>query len=93
MGRTLQMDVEYTDFDRPRRLASSTHLSFMDTRGALTFDPAPDGTHLRWSWRVEPRGLFRVMSPVVASMGRRQEQRIWTGLKRLLEEQKTPPPQ
>jgi len=44
---------------------------------------------MRWSWDVEPRGMFRAMGPLVARMGRRQEQRIWAGLKRLLEGQGT----
>ncbi len=89
MGRTLEMTIEFTGYERPRRLASSTHMSSMDTRGALTFDPVPEGTRMRWSWDVEPRGMFRAMGPLVARMGRRQEQRIWAGLKHLLEGQGT----
>ena len=89
MGRTLEMAIEFTGYERPRRLASSTHMSSMDTRGALTFDPVPEGTRMRWSWDVEPRGMFGAMGPLVARMGRRQEQRIWAGLKHLLEGQGT----
>jgi hypothetical protein len=89
MGRTLEMAIEFTGYERPRRLASSTHMSSMDTRGALTFEPVPEGTRMRWSWDVEPRGMFRAMGPLVARMGRRQEQRIWAGLKHLLEGQGT----
>jgi len=54
-------------------------------------DPVADGTQLRWSWELEPRGILKLLSPMVARMGRSQEQRIWTGLKRLLEKQRTPP--
>jgi hypothetical protein len=63
----------------------------MELHGGLTFDRVPDGTRMRWSWELQPRGLLKLMSPLVARMGRRQEQMIWTGLKRLLEVQKTPP--
>ena len=42
---------------------------------------------MRWSWGVEPRGMLKLLSPLVARMGRRQEQTIWTGLKDLLEGQ------
>ncbi len=87
MGRSFEMLIEFIGYERPRRLASSTHLSFMDTQGALTFDPVPEGTRMRWSWEVEPRGVFRVMSPMVVRVGRRQEQAMWTNLKHLLEEQ------
>lgn len=89
MGRPVRMDIEFTGYDRPRRLASATHLSFMETRGGLTFEPVPGGTRMRWSWEVQPRGIFKLMGPVVAGMGRRQERRIWTDLKRLLEARAT----
>ena len=38
-GRTMPTTMELTEFDRPRRLASSTHSSMMDTVGTLTFEP------------------------------------------------------
>jgi uncharacterized membrane protein len=84
-GRTMPLIIEFTDFDRPRRLASSTHSSMMKTTGALTFEPHAHGTLMRWAWNVRPRGLLRRIPAVVALIGRRQEQRIWGNLKRLLE--------
>ena len=42
---------------------------------------------MRWSWRVETPGAMKLLAPLVARMGRRQERRVWTSLKRLLEEQ------
>ena len=57
----------------------------MDLHGGLRFDPVAGGTLLRWSWKLRPHGLLGLARPMVARMGRRQEQRIWTGLKRLLE--------
>jgi hypothetical protein len=61
-------------------------MSSMDIHYTLTFDSVPEGTRMRWSGDLEPHRIFKLMSPMVARMGRRQEQRIWTGLKRLLEE-------
>ncbi len=83
--RTMQMTIEFTGFDRPRRLASSTHSSMMDTVGALTFDLTAKGTRMRWSWDVHPRGALRLMPVIVRLVGRRQERHIWGNLKRLLE--------
>ena len=40
---------------------------------------------MHWSWDVRPRGLLRLMSPLVSRVGRRQEREIWGNLKRLLE--------
>ena len=84
MGRTMPMIVEFTGYERPRRLASVTRSSMMETEGALTFESVPGGTRMRWSWDVRPRGVLRLMAPLVGVIGRRQEQRIWGNLKRLL---------
>jgi len=87
MGRRMPMVVEYTGFERSRRLASLARSSMVETEGTLTFEPVRGGTRMRWSWDVRPVGLLRLMSPIVGAIGRRQEQRVWGGLKRLLEAQ------
>ena len=89
-GRPVEMTITFTDYERPRRLTSSTHLSNMEIQGTLTFDPVPEGTRMRWFWELESRGMLKLMTPVVALIGRRQERSIWTGLKRYLEAQEVP---
>ena len=71
MGRTMPMTVEFTAYERPWRLASLTHSSMMETEGALTFETVPGGTRMRWSWDVRPRGVLRLMTPIVGAIGRR----------------------
>ena len=83
------MVIEFTVFVRPLRLASSTQMSSMDVRGVLTFEPVPEGTRMRWDWQLTPRGLLKLATPLIARVGRRQEERIWAGLKRVLDEQET----
>jgi uncharacterized protein YndB with AHSA1/START domain len=85
LGRTVGMTIEYTTYDRPRRLASSIHMPAADIAGTLRFDPVASGTRMGWSWVVRPCGLYRLLTPVIARMGRRQEQENWGGLKRFLE--------
>ena len=92
MGRPVPMTIEFTAFEPPRRLASSSHLSTMDIEGTLTFDRVPEGTCMRWSWELTPRGAIRLMMPLVAWMGQRQEMAIWDGLKQYLEAQPRPAP-
>jgi hypothetical protein len=92
MGRATGMTIVFTGYDRPRQLASSTHLAFMDIHGELRFEPVPGGTRMQWCWEVRPRGVLRLMSPLIARMGRRQEKAVWIGLKRLLEDHGRPPP-
>ena len=56
-----------------------------DISYTLTFEPAGSGTRMRWSGQVRPKGAFYLLGPLIARMGRCQEQRIWTSLKQHLE--------
>ena len=89
-GPVAEMTIEYTAYDRPKRLASTTHLSNMEIKGVLLFEPIPDGTRMQWIWDIQPRGFLKLIGPLVRRMGERQERAIWTGLKRLLEAQPHP---
>jgi hypothetical protein len=97
MGRTVETVIECTGYDPPRLLASRSRSSFgplpaTEIQGTLTFEPAPRGTRMRWSWRIKTPGLLKPMTPLIARMGKRQEETIWTNLKHLLEEQSVPSP-
>ena len=87
MGRPIEMTIEFTEFERPRRLESSTHMPTMKIQGTLTFDPVPEGTRMRWSWALQPHGVLRLLGPLITRMGQRQEEAIWAGLKRFMEAQ------
>lgn len=87
MGRTAEMTIEWTAYERPKRLASSTHLSTMEIDGTLTFDAVPGGTRMRWSWELKMRGLFKLIAPIIVRMGQHQEKTVWMNLKHLLEAQ------
>lgn len=91
MGRAAEMRIELTGYDRPARLASRTIMRQADMEGMLTFEPAPPGTRMRWSWQVRPKGAVRLLAPLITWMGRRQEQTIWASMKRYLEDT-TPAP-
>ena len=84
-GRPVDMDIEVTDYARPSRLASTTRMSTAEIHGAVTFEPGPGGTRMRWSWELQPKGVFRLLGPVIARIGRRQEAQIWAGLKQYME--------
>ena len=83
--RPVAMTIDITGYERPRRLASTTRLPTMEIRGLLTFEPVPEGTRMRWRWTLEPRGLLKALGPLIVRIGRRQEQAVWSSLKRLLE--------
>jgi hypothetical protein len=53
--------------------------------GTVTFEPDPVGTRLRWSWQLRPKGVLKILTPVMGWLGRRQEATTWALLKRHLE--------
>jgi hypothetical protein len=85
LRRPAEVTIEITGYEPPRRLDSSIHMSTMDIEGRLTFDPAGAGTRMHWSWELLPHGVLRPMAPLVARIGRRSEQRVWSNLKHYLE--------
>ena len=85
MGRTAEMLIECTGYDRPALLASTATMAQADFSYLLTFEPAAAGTRMRWSGQVRPKGAFRLLGPVITWLGMRQEQRIWASLKLHLE--------
>ena len=85
-GRPVTMTTEFIGVERPRRIDETSSWRGWSSSGHLSFDPVPAGTLMSWSWDVRPKGVMRTMGPLVRSIGRRQERRIWTALKGLLEE-------
>ena len=82
-GRTAEMLIECTGYDRPRLLTSA--MTMQQAEISYTFEPAAGGTRMRWSGQVRPKGAVRLLAPVITWMGTRQEQRIWASLKEHLE--------
>ena len=84
-GKAVDMVIEVTRFERPRRLDSTTHMAAMDLDGSLTFDPIHGGTRMSWAWNIHPSGALLWFKPLVGVIGGRNERRIWTALKAHLE--------
>ena len=89
-GRVTSMTVEYTVFERPHRLGSVSTLSTMTITGGLTLEAVAEGTRMRWSWTLAPRGWLRLANPLIRLIGKRQERATWSNLKRLLESRSPP---
>ena len=85
MGRTAEMLIEYSRYEPSTLLASTTTMKQLDISYTLTFEPDAAGTRMRWSGKVRPKGAYRLLGPVITWMGIRQEQRIWSNLKKHLE--------
>jgi hypothetical protein len=57
------MLIENTDYDRPRLLASTTTMKQIDIAYTLKFELVADGTRMRWSGEVRPKGGLRLLGP------------------------------
>jgi Polyketide cyclase / dehydrase and lipid transport len=86
MGRTAEMLIECTGYDRPKLFATTTTMRQADISYTLRFDPAGGGTRMRWAGEVRPKGVSRLLGPLITWLGSRQEQRIWASLKQHLEQ-------
>ncbi len=84
-GRTADLLIEITDFDRPNLLASVTTMAQADIRYVLRFEPVASGTRMSWSGQVRPKGALHLLGPLIVWLGRRQEERIWQSMKVHLE--------
>jgi hypothetical protein len=85
LGRTAEMLIECTGYERPALFATTTTMAQADIAYTLRFEPVAAGTRMRWSGQVRPKGAYRLLGPVITWLGGRQEQRIWMALKRHLE--------
>jgi hypothetical protein len=59
----VEMLIEVTEFQRPRRFGSRTTMPSVDVDGGLTFEPAAGATRMIWSWEVRPSGRLRLLGP------------------------------
>jgi uncharacterized protein YndB with AHSA1/START domain len=82
----MPMQVEYTGFEPPTRLASRTSSPMMATTGEVTCTADGDGTLLSWDWQYRLTGALRVGGPVFALFAGRWERRNWLRLRDLLED-------
>ncbi|HEV2255280.1 MAG TPA: SRPBCC family protein [Streptosporangiaceae bacterium] len=80
-----EIAIEYTGFQRPSRLTSTMRMAQAEFSEMITFEPAGAGTRLRWSWDVWFTWPLRLLAPVLARVGGRQEQATLASLKRYLE--------
>ncbi len=84
--RPVETTIECTGLDRPRRFATRSVMAGAVAEGEVRCDPISAGTQFSWDWQVSVSGPARITGPLIGVIGRRQGRRIWTGLKRMLED-------
>jgi uncharacterized protein YndB with AHSA1/START domain len=89
-GRMGSFRGEISEFERPSRVVYKETLRWFGTpvvvgRIEYEFSPDPRGTAVHHVAESELHGIFRLMRPMVAVIGRGERQRTVTALKRSLE--------
>jgi hypothetical protein len=84
--RSVDMIVEIAGHDCPHRLRTTTHLFLMDIDDDLRFESEGEDILLRWASDLQPHGLLRLLTPLMAAVGRRQTRAIWNHLQTTLDD-------
>jgi len=79
------VDVEITEFERPNRFTMVSATKAGRFSHTISLTQTPGGTRLEQGASLEPKGLSRLMAPIVGSMIRRQFRRDNAKLKQVLE--------
>ena len=80
------VEYDFPVFDRPVRFAHRGLVKVGEMYHAFEFEPVPDGTRLTQAIRAEPRGIGKVLRPVMAPMLRKLARTIGAELKEHLEQ-------
>jgi len=71
VNRGQEMTSEVTRFDPPDRLDFDVTSRFMDVGSAFTFTPADGGTTLAIEFEPRPKGVMKVLFPLLSPVIRR----------------------
>jgi len=82
---TVRLDV--IAFERPRQVTFRGQARTMAFDDAIALSPGPAGIILRAAMEAHPRGIMKVLSPLVGRVMRQQFAANWLQLKATLEQQ------
>ena len=88
-GQSMEMIYEFTTYERPQRLVAHTIKGPIDVQGTETFAPVPGGTRFRWVMEMKPRGVFKLLAPLISRGFGKTLDTLLANIKRLLEAQQT----
>jgi hypothetical protein len=84
------IEYEFSEFDRPVRFAHRALVKMGEMYHAFELEPVAKGTRLTQTIRVEPRGIGRVLRPLMPPMLRKLVRTINVELKQHLEQGERP---
>lgn len=80
------VEYEFPEFDRPVRFAHRGPVKVGEMYHTFELEPVPGGTRLTQAIRAEPRGIGRLLRPVMAPMLRKLLRTLNAELKEHLEQ-------
>jgi uncharacterized protein YndB with AHSA1/START domain len=83
-GRAIDGDYRVTTFDRPRQLAFDVIAGPARPTGTFTLAPEGEGTRLTFVLELQPKGVMRLMSPMIVKTMQGEVANL-DALKRVLE--------
>ncbi len=80
------IEYEFPEFDRPVRFSHRALVKVGEMYHTFEFEPVSEGTRLTQAIRAEPRGIGRLLRPLMPAMLRKRVRTINVELKQHLEE-------
>ena len=79
------MEYEVLSADRPRRITTHGKARFFEFDSTFDFTPDGGGTRLDGSMRPHPKGLFRLLTPFMGGMIKKQVDKGMASLRQIIE--------
>lgn len=79
------MEYEILEYDHPRRLKVRGRSNNMDWISTFEFEPNGPGTIMRGTMAMRPKGLMRIVAPLMGGMVRAQTQKGMASFKATME--------
>ena len=83
-GREMELTYETVEVDRPNRVVLQSGNSSTEIRDTMTFRPTATGTDVTYDANVKPKGLTKLIDPVLTLMFKRVGDRAADGLRKAL---------
>jgi carbon monoxide dehydrogenase subunit G len=84
-SRAGRVELELVEFERPRKVTFRTHSKLLDFDDAVELSATDGGTRLHARMSATPRGVMRLLAPLIARTLRRQFAANWDHLRREME--------
>jgi uncharacterized protein YndB with AHSA1/START domain len=85
LGRSVESTWEVTEYEENRKKAVKSISGPIPFEAASVFESVEGGTKLTFTIEAEAGGIFRVITPVIIRMGKKQTENSFANLKELLE--------